>query len=256
MTGTLPLSLALAGLELEPAMRVPVRAGVERAQRSGLRWVQLDAASREVRARDLDRSARRDLAGVLRRGEVSCSGLDLWIPPEHFARTETVDRAVSAVVEAISLASDLGSLLSPEARRVSIELPGDAPEGLRRELGSAGERRGVAVCDHSMPVEENTLAAPGLVAGIDPARALIAGGDPAALASRLASGGLLGSARLSDLSGAGRVAPGSGRLDVLSYRMMLETSGHHAPVVLDLLQVRAPIEAIGDAASAWDPLAS
>lgn len=275
------LSLALTGLiPGELGLGVPprsprdedggrtVRSMIEWAGRSGFRAVQLDARVPGVRARDLDRSARRDLAATIRRADLTCSGLDLWIPPEHFADGAHADRAVAATLGAIELAADLaslssGSIVTAAAPRsgshavVSLTLPGDAlPDVLSAVVEKAGDRQ-VRIADHAWPARaENTQWSDVIGIGLDPAAIMLAAEDPSSAASRL--GSRVFSARLSDLSrgvpgaevvvGAGvRVAPGSrrGRLDVLAYLVALTTAGYHRPVIADLRGVADQAEGVG-----------
>ena len=77
------------------------RSVFDRLSELGYRYVQLSAAQPGLRPRELDKSARRDLLATLRRREMSPAGVDLWIPPDHFLASATVDRAAEAVVEAI-----------------------------------------------------------------------------------------------------------------------------------------------------------
>ncbi|MFN7020225.1 MAG: sugar phosphate isomerase/epimerase family protein [Phycisphaerales bacterium] len=264
------LSLALAGLNPE-AMGLgdvsgpyraedrgrTVRAMIEWAGRAGFRAVQIDARVPGVRARDLDRSGRRDLAATIRRADLICSGLDLWIPPEHFSDSRQADRAAAATLGAIELAADLaalssGSIVTSAAPRsgalgvVSLVLPGDALEDVVSAIVEKARERQVRIADHAWPVRTRSEEWDDVIGvGLDPAAILLGNDDPSSVASRL--GSRVFSARLSDLSravagaevvgGAGvRVAAGSrqGRLDVLAYLVALTTSGYHRPLIADL----------------------
>lgn len=255
--GLPPLSLALAGLD--PAwpelVRTPAHtaAGLKDALRAlsqlGPRFVQLDATHPAIRPRDLDRSARRDLAAHLRRLEFSCSGLDAFVPPEHLASTATVDRAVAAITGAIELAADLAALAGGAvvARRaegdtaVSVTLPDKLPADVLASLTAAADLHGVRLADHALPIPDRAAQPSGgpIGIGLDPAGCHAANLDPVALASSLAD--RLVSARLSDTArslGATRIAPGSpqGRLDLLAYAIALMTSPtpRPRPLILDL----------------------
>lgn len=193
----------------------------------GCPWVQLDAMRKGLRPRDLGRSGRRDLAAYLRRQELMCSGLDLWIPAAHFADARHVDRAVMAVHGACELAADLDVV----RRVVSVALPASVGADVVEQIRASGERFGVRVADHGpadVAMDER------LGRGVDPASCSIAGQDP--VARVLGAGEGLASARLSDLSVAGRTVPGSesGRLDLLSYGAALGVVGYGWPVVVDL----------------------
>ena len=99
---------------LEPAVPIsvfdlPPRGALAAASRLGFRAVTISAARAGLRPRELDRSARRGLAAELRRLELHCTGIDLFLPREHYQRSEHVDRAIAAATGAIELADDLGA---------------------------------------------------------------------------------------------------------------------------------------------------
>jgi sugar phosphate isomerase/epimerase len=220
-------SLSLAGLTDERG----ARERIEWAAGLGYRAVQLDGAL--LRARELDRSARRDLASLLRRLELGFSGIDLWIPPAHFVETGHVDRAVAAVVGAVELAAELARLLGCGGGVVCVTMPEKTSAATVGAVLDAALRVGASVADCSWPFR----AAEGpLGVGIDPAVLLMAGKDPAAEVARLASVPL--AARASDAAAGGRVVMGSGSLDVLAYKVALSVKGFGGPLVVDLRGVR------------------
>ncbi|TVQ63610.1 MAG: hypothetical protein EA378_01625 [Phycisphaerales bacterium] len=262
MFRTLPLSVSLAGVDLSSD---PQAVGVATGVRGLLEWlsagqvraVTLDAAAPGLRARELSRSARRDLAATLRRLELAPGGLDLWIPPSHFADPARQDRAISATVGALELASELRALAGAGAAVVTVELANETDAGVVRTLAAASERTGAALADTAWPVREG-IAAPdaggALAPSLDPASVLLAGADPVGEAGRL--GGVLAGARLNDLSGSGRVEPGSsgGRLDVASYHGALAAGGYEGFVTLDLRHLREPTRAIENTQERWTRL--
>lgn len=195
---------------------------------------------------------------MLRRHESAFSGLDLWIPPSHYARADMVDRAIGALLGAIDLAGDLATLVGGVSRAVvSVEFPAQADAAALDAARARADVRGTIVADHAWPTrlaQENSgtqvvREGGAILVGLDPAAVLAAGDEPATAASRL--GNLVGSARLSDLSAVGRVAPGEGRLDLPAYRIALETAGYTAPVVLDLRGVARGAERIEDIMHRW-----
>jgi sugar phosphate isomerase/epimerase len=253
------LTVSLAGLERDPVAPWAggPRAAIEWAAAVGARAVQLDATAAGVRARDLDRSGRRDLASLLRRLQLTLSGLDLWIPPEHFLNPGRADRALAAAQSAVELAADLARLIdgSPPPQ-VSLILPDSPPAGLSEAITAAAVSRGARIADHAIRAivsGQPASASPGLVPGmpgptvaahpaqvsadspigpgLDPAALILAGRDPAAAAARAAA---LVSARLSDASMTGRTVPGQGRLDLTAYLASLSVAGYARPLVLDL----------------------
>lgn len=236
------LSLALAGLSL-PAPQT-LREQLVHAAELGFRAVHLNAAAPDARPRDLGRTARRDIASLLRRSELSLSGVDLWIPAPDYLDAARSSRAVEAAAEAIDFAADLAELTSGRAV-LCLTLPADAPgaSAVVSELATHAERRGVRLADHQWPV---IWAAPGgslpaLHAGIDPASLLIAGADPSAEVSRL--GPHLACLRLSDLGPGGRVPAGSGRLDTTSYLVACSLQAHAGPLVVDVRGLADPSKA-------------
>jgi sugar phosphate isomerase/epimerase len=211
-----------------------VREALDDLRGLGFAGVQWSATLPEVRPRDLGASARRDLKALLRRVDLRVAGIDLWIPPEHFADASRVDRAVAATLEAIGLAGDLGrcplSLRLPAPREA-----GDAVGGVLDALLAAADRSGVAIADHADPV----CADPRCGVGIDPVAEFAAGRDPVATVFERA--GRIVAARLCDLTRSGLRAAvgeggGEGRLDTMRYRVALEIAGFHGMVVVDARQ--------------------
>lgn len=225
--GEQAVAVSLAGLAGE------VRGQIETARELGFRAVQLDGTAKGMRARELDRSARRDLAATLKRSGLALSGIDLWIPAAHFGDAAFQDRAVSAVEQAIELATELAGLMADDAaRRVSLELPKAAPATLLRQIGAWCERSGVLVADHAFPPSEGREGMIGV--GFDPAAVILAGKDAVEELIRL--GRRPASARLTDLGAVGRVIPGGagGRLDVRAYLGALSAVGYAAAVIADV----------------------
>lgn len=233
-----PLSLSLAGLAArdDAPWAGSARDAIEWAARTGFRAVRLDATV--LRARDLDRSARRDLSSLLRRLSLDCPGVDLWIPPQHFTDAARADRAVSAAAGAIELAGDLRTLAGSKGpMTVALAFPDKGADGIVNQLAERAATWNITIADHAFPIGEPSAilaraAGASVWIGIDPAAILMGGGDPGTEASR--AGRALAAARLSDASALGRVAPGTGRLDELAYLVALSTAGYGADVCLDL----------------------
>jgi sugar phosphate isomerase/epimerase len=200
--------------------------------RVNARRVVLDITAPGFRPRELDTSARRDIVAVLRRSGIECRGLDAFIPPSHFTDPSTIDRAVSALIQAMEMASDI-SRLTQQPVPVCTALSKEAGADVIGRLLDASQRVGCALADCGWPIREIN---PRLELGVDPATVLAGGGDPcdAVLkADRTPS-----VARLSDLSAAGRCEPGEGGLDLLRYEVALVTRGYAGCVVVDLRGVR------------------
>jgi sugar phosphate isomerase/epimerase len=238
------LAVSLAGLErtANAPWAAGPRAAIDWAAGLGIAGVQIDAMAAGVRPRDLDRSARRDLAALLRRSHLALSGLDLWIPPEHFVDAAKADRALAAALAAIELSADLARLTegSPTPA-LSVVLPELLAAEARTAITNQSQTHGVGVADHALK--------PIMGAGLDPAAILLAGQDPGAAAAR--AGASLVSARLSDASLTGRVAPGAGRLDEITYLASLSVAGYQRPLVLDLRGVPNQAAAASAVVSRW-----
>jgi sugar phosphate isomerase/epimerase len=246
---------------LEPAVPISVfnlqpRQGLAVASRLGFRSVCLSAAQPGLRPRELDRSARRGLLGELRRLELDCSCIDLLLPREHYQQPQHVDRALSATVQAIELAADLG------ARSIFLRLPpvtdAEEPDELTRELAAVASASPVRVCD-------TTLDGPGMTAhrsgwelpvdvGMDTAAWLSEGRDP--LAGIVELGPRLAGVRLVDLDGNGSRVPLvlGRRLDLDSIRTGLETGGFEGAVVLDASGWQDPVNGLLQDLQAWRAL--
>ncbi|MEE2907143.1 MAG: hypothetical protein VX527_04840 [Planctomycetota bacterium] len=221
-----------------------LRASCDRLHREGWQAVQLSAAMVGTRPRDLGSSARRDLLATLRRVELVAAGIDLWIPREHYLDAATVDRVVSAIDAACSLAADLG------IATLSVQLPEpDAMEPEAREaIHTSAAHRGVILADHRLQVgvaESNG-------AGLDPAACFAMEQDPVEVAIEL--GTRLVAPRLSDLLSTGLRGPvgsAGGRLNVTAYRAAVVTVAPQRPVVLDLRQLPSPWDALEVGRQAW-----
>jgi sugar phosphate isomerase/epimerase len=221
-----------------------VREAVALAASLGYRAVQLDATHPEARPRSLDRSARRDLAALLKRNELELAGLDLWLPPEHLAQGANVERAGDAVAGAIALVRELAGLL-PTRPVLSMTLPDEPDPHVMEAITAAAEREGVRLANHAWPAAEVGDV------GLDPALAIMAGTSPAKAVTTL--GSRLASVRLSDAGVAGRTPVGSpsGRLEVMAFAAAVAISAPNAPIVADARQLADPRAGARAALEAW-----
>jgi sugar phosphate isomerase/epimerase len=240
-----PLAPTVAGCGTGP------REAMIAVAEAGFRHVQLSSTQAGTRPRELNRSARRDLAASLRRRELTAAGLDCWVPTAHFVEDAHADRAVAAVTAAIGLAADLGRI--PVS--VSLPDPDDHTATLWSSLRASAERHEVRLANHAITPEQEPASwidGPfGL--GLDPAAWLAAGRDPVDAVLRHAAA--LVSTRLVDLlPGGGRGPlgpPGSGRLDVPRYRAALHAAGFGRPVVLDTRTWPDPLDGMRRSAEIW-----
>lgn len=252
------LAASLAGLDDEPVE------SLHRLAALGYRAVQLSATRQGMRPRDLDGAARRALKALLRRIELTPSGVDLWIPSGHFADPARSDRAVAAVSEAVELAAELGRV------PVSLNLPAMASENaalrdvIESMLGHA-DRHGIDLVDCATPPASDavraTLAHAGrLRVGVDPAAWLAQRGDP--VAAIVMHAALLGGVRLCDLTRSGMRAPvadgdcGGARedaqLDAAAFAATLSVAAPQVTPVADPRQWREPWEGLAQTKEVWE----
>jgi sugar phosphate isomerase/epimerase len=204
-----------------------------------------------MRGRDLDRSGRREIAAILKRQGLYLTGIDLWIPEQHFADPSRIDRAVESLGEACALAGELARLTgTPDPFSVGVSvcvtLPADPSPELIDAVVKPAMSAGVSIADYNQ--KERRL--PGVIgAGFDPALAMMNGDDAVGAVSRNLLG--LVDARLSDFSRLGRCPVGRGGLDVRSYRAVLESLSGLRWVVVDVRTMIDPVTAAREAVEAW-----
>ncbi len=236
----------------------------------GAKGITLDASTPDLRPRALTRSARRDLAASLRRRELAFTGLDLWIPPEHFADPTHTHRAIDALSQAATLTTELATLVAGRSQPVlSIVLPEEMNPTDRAAIGAIAQSTGAQIANHqpqSSASSESTSESspepseptPGIDIGIDPVMILLTGNSPgkaithASSQTSSQSSTRLASVRLSDLNSMGRCpvgAPGS-KLDLQSYAGALLVAGKEW-ITLDLRALPDPIAATTQAHQAW-----
>ena len=243
---------------LEPAVPIsvfdlPPRPALAMASRLGFRAVTLSAAQTGLRPRELDRSARRGLLAELRRLELECTGIDLFLPREHYEQSEHIDRALSAATQAIQLADDLGAL------SVFLRLPPAGEDGQRGDaihaLASAAAGARVRVSDISLDGQALASVRKGddlpIDVAMDTAAWITEGSDP--IAGIVELDARLGGIRLVDLDANGMRVPASmGRaLDLDAVRTGLEIGGFSGAVVLDARGWSDPINGLLGDLEAW-----
>ncbi len=248
MLGLPEISVSAAGYR-DPKARSP-REIIDAIGELAVRGIALDATAPGMRPRELGRSARRDLAASLRRHELELTGLDLWIPPEHFAHPVHAQRALEATTRALEMASELASLVGSRSRAVvSVVMAEETEQDMLRALGAAAQRVGATLADHRLRDDMGVLPA-GVGVGVDPVFSLMDGGSPGM--SVTAAGARLASARLSDANAMGRCAVGAngGKLDLRGYAGALIVSGL-AWVTLDVRDLPDGARAAELGARAW-----
>ncbi len=248
MLGLPEISISAAGyLAQSPSPK----AAIEEIHAMGVRGITLDAAASDFRPRELTRSARRDLAASLRRRELEFTGLDLWIPPEHFSDATNAHRAIDAVNQAAEMSSELATLVGGRSKAVvSVVLPMEMNQTERDAIGAYAQRVGATIADHQPEPPESSNHPAGIGIGIDPTMVLMTGKSPGKAVTH--AGADLASVRLSDLSAMGRCVVGAqgGKLDVRGYAGALIVAGQEW-VVLDVREMPEPRVAADRARQAW-----
>ncbi len=235
-----PLALALVGLRDHAGAPIDFRSALELARRAQFRMVQLNAADRATRPRDLSRSARRDIAAAVRRAGLTVAGLDLFIPVNDFLNPHKADRAVAALADAARFATELAELAGDTPPVLSTALPtrrdaeaaGESPEAADRlasDLAAAADAAACTIADHAFPVDEQRAWGGPLAVGIDPAAVILAQGNPAKAVTAASDAGRLAAVRASDLTADGRVTPGDGKLDPIAYAGAVVTARFTGP---------------------------
>lgn len=225
--------------------------------KTGFQAVQIDAALPGVRPRELSQSARADLRAVLRRAGLTPAGVDLFIPRKDYLDPDRVDHAMTATLDAIAFAADLGRI------PLSLTLPIDAlpPGDLADAIFAAADTTGTPIALHAETQLEKLTALldsvdlPLVGIGIDPAALLASEQDPPGVIHALGEKLLV--ARLADIvdpsdPASARTAPGDGALDLMHYRVACDLAPQRkGPVVLDLRSLANPLAAAISAKRAW-----
>lgn len=249
------ISLALVGLPRVGEVGCPwvdARGFFDWCRAAGYAAVQLDGTAPGLRARELDGSARRDIAASLARRGLGLSGIDLFVPSADLVDLARVDRALGAIVAGMELMADLRSVCIGDPG-VGVVLPAKLEATTRSELVRQGQRLGVAVVDFAWKSEHVGIHGGGvIVQGVDPAIACASEGAgkaneaiAAAMGASSASG-RIGGARLCEGGGIGRVEVGadaSSRLDVLAYAAGLGAAGFRGAMVWDGRGLAKPVDA-------------
>ena len=246
------LSVTLA--PLVPRCGGSIERALERAAAAGVQSVQLSAALKGLRPRELDRQSRRELLALIARRGLVLGGLDLMIPHRHMLETATQDRAVASSIAAVELAADLGRV------PLSLTLPVEKlPDDVAQAIIAAADGRGVLLAvhaEHDPDALEQFLARhdqPQLGAGLDAAALIALGHDPAETATRFAR--RLAVARLDDHArtpaAAGRRPLGEGELDLLEYRAALAAAPRLRQIIIELRDLPDPWAALHAATHQW-----
>jgi len=252
----LETTLAATAAPLVATSGGSLRDDLQRITRLDCHAVQLSAAMSGLRPRELNRRARRDLLAMLSRHALMLAGVDLMIPRKDWLSAERVDRAVTATLDAIDFAADLG--------RVPLSLPlpvKELTDDVKTALTASADGHDVPLAVHAEDQPDDLIAwldeqdQPVLRAGLDAAAALALQLDPAEGATRLSDRLLV--ARLDDYSaagvasGAGRVPVGEGDLDVTEFKAAVVTAGSVRTVVVELRDLRDPGSGLSKALDAW-----
>ena len=232
-----PAHIALSLSGLPGLAAATLRTTLDRAASLGVRSIALTANAPGLRPRELGRSARRDLAATLRRADLGCAGVDLFVPPKHLGDPAHAQRATDAYLEAIAFTADMSELTGAPLV-LTTALPRDeAAEQALATIYDDADTRSVRLGDLAYPPLED--APPACAPGLDPAAAMRSAEDDAAtIAARLAK--RLACARLSDADDAGRCPVGDGHLDAFAYLLSLSAGGYTGPVTIDVRTLKDP----------------
>lgn len=238
------IGVALAGL---PDVSGPsLRAVIDRLAGMGCRAASFSCNAPGLRPRELGRSARRDLGAVLRRADLSCSGVDLFIPPKHLADPTTSARAIEAYTEAIAFTADIAQLTGAPSVLTTVLPRNESAADAIAHIAEYADRHNVRLADLAWPPV--TSRPPAIAPAFDPASVIPkADEDTSALAARYAK--QLGAARLSDTDDSGRCIVGEGHLDTLTYLLSLSAGGYRGPVVIDVRGLKDPYQGVEKALS-------
>ncbi len=231
------MSVAMAGLQACADVRDSSARGlIEWIASRGLRYVQVDATMAGIRPREIGRSARRDMASLIKRVGLSLSGIDLWIPPSHLVDTTNQQRAIDAVSGACELAAELRAILGDgmpggASFGVSMTLHAETPAAVVDAICATATRCGVVIIDHAWPARAVASDGP-IRVGVDPA--VLIGAGASVGKAVLGVSPPPAAFRLSDSSAIGRVAVGEGSLDLTNYDIAITTLNWAGAVTLDL----------------------
>ncbi|MCA9303935.1 MAG: hypothetical protein KC996_07435 [Phycisphaerales bacterium] len=243
------IAVSTAGVSV-PGGSVTPRSLLDWVAQQRVRGVVIDGAAPGFRARELGRSARRDLAASLRRRELEFAGLDLWIPADHFSDPQQCQRASDAVVSGAELAGELSDLVGGSSVPIlSIMTPASVDPALLVLMGGQASKFGVTIADHRAHDPDTSPA--GVQIGVDPASVLFAGGDPVHAVHN--AGKQLTAVRLDDVNAMGRcpVDAEGGRLDVTAYKAAI-VLGSLRWITVDLRQLPEPTRCLSMARAAWE----
>ncbi len=229
------IALSLSGL---PEVSAPtLRSVVDRVAAMGCRGLSLSCNAPGLKPRALGRSARRDLAAALRRADLACSGVDLFIPPKHLGDPARSDRATEAYLEAIAFTADIAELAGAPSVLTTTLARDEASSQAVGAIAERADARNVTIADLAWPPLEDPP--PAITPGFDPASVLrVSPDDAPTLAARYAK--RLGTARISDADDAGRCPLGDGHLDTLAYLLSLFSGGYTGPIVIDTRGLKDP----------------
>ncbi|MEM1209544.1 MAG: TIM barrel protein [Planctomycetota bacterium] len=233
---------------------VSVRRALDAIVAAGITGVQLDATLAGTRPRELDRRARQDLLALVRRTGLSLGGLDCFVPTAHLTAGPDLDRAVAALVAAVTLAADLGRTCLSFALPTLDETPRDALDAVL-EAADAHAVPLALHAEHDLDALRrlvDSIGSPTVRVGVDAASCLIASREITATATAD-----IGSLRLADARHDRdrqwqRCALGDGELDIPAAHIAAElTPRDGRPVVLDTSRVEHPAAAMREAVAAW-----
>jgi hypothetical protein len=143
-----------------------LRSALLLAKQAGCVGITLDVTLPGFRPRDLDASARRELAVLVRRHDLALLGLDCFVPKAHLQGPEQA-RAVDALCNALLLLSDLrrharvgaspvvgtatGLGQPPHALCVACATPSGLASDVAQHLSSVAREHALVLADSTLP---------------------------------------------------------------------------------------------------------
>ncbi|MBN1512312.1 MAG: sugar phosphate isomerase/epimerase [Phycisphaerae bacterium] len=236
--------------------RTDPKSGLQRAARLGFGSVELRTLEGDLAPRNLSPSGRRHLLRYVRDLGLNLAALDADFGASAFADPARVDACISATVEVLALARELGvPVVTGCVGRLARDAA-DQQEAVLAALRAVGERADTigtvfavtSACNSPEMIRGlvDTLDCASIRICADPGALAMEGYDPQAAAELLADRVILSHARdglMGSSDRGGREVPlGQGDVNWLRYLMTLSTAGYTGPQILRRTDSQRPEE--------------